>query len=85
MLETIKRGSDFLRICITKKLDKTSNYHFLRWTFKEIRYFKNKSKLFVLLLKSVLKLLYFNYFLLKGIQKKKKQSKTNSDSAALRN
>lgn len=53
MLETIKRGSGFLRICITKKLDKTLSYHFLKWTFKQIRYFRNKSELFVLLSKSV--------------------------------
>lgn len=70
MLETIKRGSAFLRICITKKLDKTLSYHFLKWTFKQIRYFRNKSELFLLLSKSVLKLLSFNYFfLLKGIPK----------------
>lgn len=75
MLETIKRGSGFLRICITKKLDKTLSFPFLRWTFKQIRHFRNKSELFVLLLKSVLKLLSFNYFLLKGIPKKKPKAK----------
>lgn len=38
-------------------------------------YFRNKSELFALLLKSVLRLLSFNYFFKNEIPKKKKQKK----------